>query len=181
MQPVIMDAAGMRRMLVRLSHEIEERNEGLGAVVLVGVKRGGEVVASRLAALFAAAGRAVPCAGLDITMARDDLVSAFILPEAEKNELGFSLDGKTVVLCDDVLHTGRSAVAGIETLFRLGRPDKIELLVLVDRGGRELPVRADFVGKNVPTSREEYINVRLRELGHGEDSLTITRRDNAAS
>ncbi len=182
MQPVIMDADGMRRTLVRLSHEIEEKNEGLENVALVGVKRGGEVVAKRLAAIIEGAGRGrVPCAGLDITMARDDLVSAFILPEAEKNELGFSLDGKTVVLCDDVLHTGRSAVAGIETLFRLGRPAKIELLVLVDRGGRELPVRADFVGKNVPTAREEYINVRLRELGHGEDSLTITRRDNAAS
>ena len=180
--PVIMNPEGMRRSIVRLSHEIEERNEGLADVALVGVKRGGEVVARRLQREFAASGRGeVPCAGLDIAMTRDDLVSAFILPEAEKNDLGFSLDKKTVVLCDDVLHTGRSAVAGIETLFRLGRPAKIELLVLVDRGGRELPVRADFVGKNVPTAREEYINVRLKELGHGEDSLTITRRYNAAS
>ena len=81
-----------------------------------------------------------------------------------------------MVLCDDVLHTGRSAVAGIEALFRLGRPAKIQLLVLVDRGGREVPVRADYVGKNVPTSKEEYIEVRFRELGAGEDSLTITRR-----
>ena len=177
MQPVIMDADGMRRTLVRLSHEIEERNEGFENVVLVGVKRGGEVVAQRLAALIRASGRGeLPCAGLYITMARDDLVSAFILPEAEKNELGFPLENKTVVLCDDVLHTGRSAVAGIEALFRLGRPAKIQLLVLVDRGGREVPVRADYVGKNVPTSREEYIKVQFRELGHGEDALTITRR-----
>ena len=112
-------------------------------------------------------------------MSRDDLVSAFILPEAEKNDLGFPLEGKTVVLCDDVLHTGRSAVAGIEALFRLGRPAKIQLLVLVDRGGRELPVRADYVGKNVPTSKEEYIEVHFTELGAGEDALTITRRTNA--
>ena len=177
MQPIIMDSDGMRRTLVRLSHEIEERDEGFENVVLVGVKRGGEVVARKLAALISASGRGkLPCAGLDITMSRDDLVSAFILPDAEKNELGFSLTGKTVVLCDDVLHTGRSAVAGIEALFRLGRPAKIQLLVLVDRGGREVPVRADYVGKNVPTSKEEYIEVHFKELGHSEDSLSIVRR-----
>lgn len=177
MQPIIMDSDGMRRTLVRLSHEIEERDEGFENVVLVGVKRGGEVVARKLAALISASGRGeLPCAGLDITMSRDDLVSAFILPDAEKNELGFSLTGKTVVLCDDVLHTGRSAVAGIEALFRLGRPAKIQLLVLVDRGGREVPVRADYVGKNVPTSKEEYIEVHFKELGHSEDLLSIVRR-----
>ena len=180
MQPVIMNAEGMARTLRRLSHEIEERNEGFSGVVLVGVKRGGEVVARRLSAIISETGRGdVPCAGLDITMSRDDLVSAFVLPEAEKNDLGFPLEGKTVVLCDDVLHTGRSAVAGIEALFRLGRPAKIQLLVLVDRGGRELPVRADYVGKNVPTSKEEYIEVHFTELGAGEDALTITRRTNA--
>ena len=180
MQPVIMNAEGMARTLRRLSHEIEERNEGFSGVVLVGVKRGGEVVARRLSAIISETGRGdVPCAGLDITMSRDDLVSAFILPEAEKNDLGFPLEGKTVVLCDDVLHTGRSAVAVIEALFRLGRPAKIQLLVLVDRGGRELPVRADYVGKNVPTSKEEYIEVHFTELGAGEDALTITRRTNA--
>ena len=134
-----------------------------------------------LRALFHAAGENVPCAGLDITMLRDDLVSAFILPDAEKNELGFSLEGKTVILCDDVLHTGRSAAAGIEALFRLGRPAKIRLLVLVDRGERELPVRADFVGKNVPTSKEEYIEVRFTERGSAEDALRIIRREHAES
>ena len=176
-QPIVMNAEGMRRTIVRLSHEIEERNEGLEDVVLVGVKRGGEVLARRLQREIAASGRGeIPCAGLDIAMTRDDLVSAFILPDAEKNELGFPLDKKTVVLCDDVLHTGRSAVAGIEALFRLGRPAKIQLLVLVDRGGRELPVRADFVGKNVPTSKEEYISVHFTELGAAEDALTIIRR-----
>ncbi len=173
---VILNEAGLGRTIVRLAHEIAERNGGTDGIVLVGVKRGGEVVANRLREkLHALFGCDVPCAGLDIGMTRDDLVSAFFVPSAERNELGFSLEGKKVVLCDDVLHTGRSALAAIEALFRLGRPAKIELLVLVDRGGREVPVGADFVGKNVPMSRKEYVTVRLRELGAPEDSLAITR------
>ncbi len=176
MAAIIMDAAGMHRTVVRLSHEIEERCEGLHDVALIGVKRGGEVVARRVADYFMRAeGVEVPCAGLDIGMTRDDLVSAFFVPDAERNDFGFSVEGKTVVLCDDVLHTGRSAVAALEALFRLGRPARIKLLVLVDRGGRELPVRADFVGKNVPTSHEEYVEVRLTELGAEEDALVITK------
>ena len=179
---ILLDGAALGRMLVRLTHEVAEKNRGTENLCLLGIPRRGEIVAERMRALFAEHyGADVPCAGIDIGMYRDDLVSGYFVPDARVNSLGFSVDGRHVVLCDDVLHTGRSAVAGIETLFRLGRPAKIELLVLVDRGGRELPVRADFVGKNVPTAREEYINVRLKELGHGEDSLTITRRDNAAS
>ena len=176
MEPIVLDGEGLRRTVARLSHEIEEKCEGLAGVVLVGVKRGGEAVARRLQKQFASAGKELPCAGLDIAMTRDDLVSAFILPDAERNDLGFPIDGKTVVLCDDVLHTGRSAVAGVEALFRLGRPARVLFLVLVDRGGRELPVRADFVGKNVPTSKEEYIGVHFMELGHGEDALRIEKR-----
>ena len=177
---VIMDAAGLQRTLVRLSHEIEERCEGFGGVALVGVKRGGEIVASRIRALVGSQrGIRIPCAGLDIGMTRDDLVSAFFVPDAERNELGFSVDGKTVVLCDDVLHTGRSAAAAIEAIFRLGRPARVKLLVLADRGGRELPVRADFVGKNIPTSRKEYVRVQFTELGFGEDMLAITGEGDA--
>ena len=112
-------------------------------------------------------------------MTRDDLVSAFFVPDAGVNEFGFDITGKKVVLCDDVLHTGRSAVAGIEALFRLGRPRCIELLVLVDRGGRELPVRADFVGKNVPTSRSEYVSVHFTELGAERDELAVIGRNDA--
>lgn len=176
--PVIMDSAGVHRTVIRLSHEIEERNEGLSNVVLVGVKRGGEVVAKRIRDYFAKTeGVALPCGGIDIGMTRDDLVSEFFVPDAVKNELGFDIGGKTVILCDDILHTGRSAVAGVEALFRLGRPKKIQLLALVDRGGREVPVRADYVGKNVPTSRAEYVCVRLRELGAEEDGLFITREE----
>ena len=121
--PVILDEKGLKRTLVRLSHEIEEKNEGLDGVVLIGVKRGGEIVAERLKSeLKSGTGVSVPTAGLDIGMTRDDLVSAFFVPDAGVNELGFDISGKKVVLCDDVLHTGRSAVAGIEALFRLGRP-----------------------------------------------------------
>lgn len=174
---LIMDEAGMKRAIVRLAHEIEEKSEGLDGVVLVGVKRGGEIVARRIAAYFSSLGENVPCAGLDIGMTRDDLVSAFFVPETEKNRLGFSLDRKTVILCDDVLHTGRSAAAGVEALFRLGRPSAVRLLVLADRGGREVPVRADFVGKNVPTSRREYVRVRFRELGEETDALSIIGGD----
>ena len=174
---VILDKAGLARMIVRLSHEIEERNEGTEGVCLLGIKRGGEAVARRVAEAFAARGVFVPYAGISIGMHRDDLVTSYFIPEAEKNEIGFSVEGKRVVLCDDVLHTGRSAVAGIEALFRLGRPERIQLLVLVDRGGRELPVRADFVGKNVPTSRSEYVSVHFKELGAECDELSIIGRN----
>ncbi|MBO5045401.1 MAG: bifunctional pyr operon transcriptional regulator/uracil phosphoribosyltransferase PyrR [Clostridia bacterium] len=175
-QPIIMDSIGLRRTIIRLSHEITERNEGMEDVVLIGVKRGGEIVAQRIRDYFKKAdGIAVPCGGIDIGMTRDDLVTEFFVPDSTPNDLGFSVDGKHVVLCDDVLHTGRSAVAAIEAIFRLGRPKRIQLLVLVDRGGRQVPVRADYVGKNVPTSSREYVTVQLRELGAEEDRIAITK------
>lgn len=173
----IFDKDGVRRAIVRLAHEIEERNKGFEDVVLLGVKRGGEIVAQRIRAAIAQfSGVSLACAGLDIGMKRDDLTANSIVPNAKKNELGFSLDHKKVVLCDDVLYTGRSAVAAIETLFSLGRPQQIELLVLVDRGGRQLPVRADFVGKNVPTAKREYVEVCFEELGAQSDGLSIVER-----
>lgn len=172
---VILDKAAIGRTLVRLSHEIEEKNEGCENLCLVGIKRGGEVVARRLAAIFKERGIALPVAGISNALYRDDLVSEYFVPSAEKNELGFSVEGKTVVLCDDILHTGRSVRAAIEAIFALGRPSCIRLLELVDRGGREVPVRADFVGKNVPTSHSEYLVVRFEELDH-EDSITIEKR-----
>ena len=144
------------------------------------MRRGGEIVANRLKEeIRASTGIELPSAGLDIGMTRDDLVSAFYVPDAGVNDFGFDITGGRVVLCDDVLHTGRSAVAGIEALFRLGRPERIQLLVLVDRGGREVPVRADFVGKNVPTSRSEYVSVHFTELGAECDELSIIRREHA--
>lgn len=171
----IFDSDGLRRAIVRLAHEIEEKNKGLNGLVLAGIKRGGEIVARRIQAAIAEfSGIELPCAGLDIGMKRDDLVTGAFVPAAQKNVLGFAIDGKRVVLCDDVLYTGRSAAAAIETLFSLGRPQAIELLALVDRGGRQLPVRADFVGKNVPTAAREYVEVCFTELGAERDALSIS-------
>ncbi len=169
MAAILMDAMGLHRTIIRLSHEIEERNEGLEEIVLVGVKRCGEIVAKRIQTYFRnSSGVELPCAGLDLGTPSGDA------KDCVKNDLGFSIDGKTVVLCDDVLFSGRMAVKGVEELFRLGRPKKIQLLVLVDRGGREVPVRADYVGKNVPTSKDEYIEVCFEELG-APDKFTIVK------
>ena len=177
---ILMDGASINRTLTRLSHEVVEKAKGAENLCLIGIPRRGEIVAARVRTLIEKFyGASLPCAGIDIGMYRDDLVSGYFVPDARVNSLGFSVDGKTVILCDDVLHTGRSAVAAIEALFRLGRPRKIQLLVLVDRGGRELPVRADYVGKNVPTSRNEYIDVQLKELGAAEDKLSIRKKEEA--
>ena len=171
---IIMDADGMRRTFVRLAHEIDERDPG-AELALVGIRRGGEYVARRMQkCLSEVTGREVPCGGVDIGMQRDDLVSAYFLPEYTRNKLDFSVDGKTVILCDDVLHTGRTVRPAIEAVFRLGRPRAVRLLELVDRGGRELPVRADFVGKNVPTARSEYVKVYFTER-NGEDKVVVGR------
>ncbi len=173
---VILDKNAIRRTIIRLSHEIMEKNGDIKDVVLVGIKRGGEIVAERIQQyLKTQADVEVPCAGMDISLYRDDLVSAFFVPDATVNKFPFDVTDKTVVLCDDVLHTGRSVRAAIEGLFTMGRPKALQLLVMVDRGGREVPVRADFVGKNVPTSRSEHVEVNFEELGADEDKLYITK------
>ena len=161
MGATLMDATGLHRTVIRLSHEIGERNEGYQNVVLVGARKNGLIVAKRLKSYIRdTEGFDLPCFGLDLNEARS---------------LEGVIDGKTVVLCDDVLFTGRSVVKDVEAIFRLGCPAKVQLLVLVDRGGRELPVRADFVGKNVPTSKEEYIEVSFEELGTA-DCFSVIRR-----
>ena len=167
---ILMDGGAIARTLNRLSHEIYERNKGLENVCLIGIRRRGEILARRIRDLIRENYACdLPCAGLDIGMYRDDLVSNYFVPDARANSLGF----------DDVLHTGRSVRAAIEAIFDLGRPASIRLLVLCDRGGREMPVFADFVGKNVPTSRSEFIDVRLKEI-EGEDALGIRGADPAA-
>lgn len=170
---ILMDEGAIARMLTRLAHELVEHNKGTEDLCVIGIRRRGEFVARRIAALVKKLyGVDLPCAGIDIGMYRDDLVSGFFVPDASVNDLGFSVDGKRVVLCDDVLHTGRSVRAAIEAIFDLGRPARIELLVLCDRGGRELPVSPDLVGKNIPTSHREWLDLRLREI-EGADSLGI--------
>ena len=174
---ILMDGAAVARTLVRLSHEVVEKNKGTEGLCLLGIPRRGEIVARRIQALIKKFyGAEVPCAGIDIGIYRDDLVSGYFVPDAKTNAPGFSVEGKRVVLCDEVLHTGRSVRAAIEAIFDLGRPARVMLLVLCDRGGREMPVSPDFVGKNVPTSRQEFIDVRLAEI-EGEDSLGITQAE----
>ena len=173
---ILMDGAAINRTLTRLSHEVVEKAKGAENLCLIGIPRRGEIVAARVRTLIEKFyGASLPCAGIDIGMYRDDLVSGYFVPDARVNSLGFSVDGKTVILCDDVLHTGRTVRAAIEAIFDLGRPAKIMLLVLCDRGGREMPVSPDFVGKNI-TSARETIDVRFAEI-EGEDSLGISAKD----
>jgi pyrimidine operon attenuation protein/uracil phosphoribosyltransferase len=168
----VLRAAEMDRALTRMAHEILERNPG-GALVLVGIKTRGEFLARRLAAKIAAIeGAAEPRAvgGLDVTFYRDD--AALRSKPAAESRLPFSVEGRTVVLVDDVLYTGRTVRAALTALLDYGRAGRVQLAVLMDRGLRELPIRADFVGKNVPTSARERVRVRLRE-SDGEDSVVI--------
>ena len=175
---ILMDSAAIGRTLTRLSHEVVEKNKGTDGVCLLGVKRRGEILARRICALIEKSyGEKLPVDGIDIGLYRDDLVSGYFVPDASVNRLGFSVDGKKVVLCDDVLHTGRTVRAAIEAIFDLGRPAAVQLLVLVDRGGKEMPVCADFVGKNIPSSSDESIDVMLAEI-EGVDSLGIRRMEN---
>lgn len=169
----IMDPEGVRRALFRIAHEIIERNQGVEDLVLVGIRRRGVPLAGRLQAIIREIeGREVPMGVLDITLYRDDLASRLEQPLVRGTEIPFSIQRRTVVLVDDVLYTGRTVRAALDALMDLGRPQQIQLAVLVDRGHRELPVRADYVGKNVPTSRREEVSVRLDEID-GEDLVVI--------
>jgi len=172
----IMDAGQMRRAFVRIAHEILERNKGLDDLVLIGIRRRGVPIARRLAALLAEfEGREVPVGTLDITLYRDDLTLRSDQPEVHKTEVPFAIQGKTVILCDDVLYTGRTTRAALDAIMDLGRPKAIQLAVLVDRGHRELPIRADYVGKNVPTSQREVIECHLEEVD-GYDNVIIVEQ-----
>ncbi len=172
----IMTADEIRRALVRIAHEIDERNGGLNDVVLVGIRRRGAPLAERIAAAIADfEGVRVPVGQLDITLYRDDLMLRGPAPLVRKTDIQTDITGKVVVLVDDVLYTGRTVRAALDALTDLGRPGRIQLAVLVDRGHRELPIRADYVGKNVPTARAERVEVHLREAGDAEDEVVIVR------
>ena len=160
----IMDEAAIGRALMRISHEIDEHNRGVDNVVLVGIRRRGEPIARQIRGnIEKIEGVCVPCGSIDIGYYRDDLRPLSDAPQVRRTELPFTVEEKDVVLIDDVLYTGRTARAAIEAVFSCGRPRSIQFAVLVDRGHRELPIRADYVGKNVPTSRSELIEVRLPE------------------
>ncbi len=168
-----MDEAAIRRALTRIAHEILERDRGAEGLTLVGIANRGDHLARRLAAEIARIeGAVVPVGVLDITFYRDDIGMKAEAPEVHETKVDFDITGKTVVLVDDVLFTGRTIRAAMDALMDFGRPRQIQLAVLVDRGHRELPIRADFVGKNLPTSREDVVSVAVTELD-GEDSVTV--------
>lgn len=172
----ILDAEGIRRALTRMAHEIIERNKGVGDLALIGIRRRGVPIAVRLANLIREIeGRDVPVGSLDITLYRDDLTQLSYQPLVYRTEVNFQVMGKRVVLVDDVIYTGRTVRAALDALMDLGRPAVIELAVLVDRGHRELPIRADYIGKNVPTSRKEVVAVLIKEID-GEDRVVINER-----
>jgi len=169
----ILDKEGIRRSLTRIAHEIIERNKGTDNLTLVGIRRRGVPLAERLAERIRdIEGRMVPVGTLDITLYRDDLTTLAYQPLVRSTEIPFPVSGKTVVLVDDVIFTGRTIRAALDALIDLGRPRVIQLAVLVDRGHRELPIRADYVGKNVPTSGKEEVSVRLIEID-GEERVVI--------
>ena len=171
----IMTADEIRRATIRLSHEIVEKQAGTEGLLLIGIQRRGVPLARRIAAAIAEnEGAEIPVGALDITFYRDDLSMVAQQPVVKGTELPVDLNGSTVVLVDDVLYTGRTIRAAMDALVDFGRPQAIRLAVLVDRGHRELPIRADHVGKNVPTSREELVQVQLEEID-GIDGVDITR------
>jgi pyrimidine operon attenuation protein / uracil phosphoribosyltransferase len=173
--PVLMDGERMSRTLTRIAHEIVERNRGVGDIALVGVRTRGVPIAKRLAAILREiTGHEVSTGALDITLYRDDLMKTAVGPQpiVRRTEIPFSIDGRHIVLVDDVLYTGRTIRAALDALIDFGRPSTIQLVVLVDRGHRELPIKADYVGKNVPTSRRETVQVRLAEID-GVDEVQL--------
>jgi len=173
--PVVMDADRIGRTLTRIAHEIVERNKGVEGVALVGIRTRGVHIARRLArTLKEITGDDVPTGALDITMYRDDLMRHAVGPQplVRRTEIPFSIDDKRILLVDDVLYTGRTIRAALDALIDFGRPKAIQLIVLVDRGHRELPIKADYVGKNLPTSLSQSVQVRLTEID-GRDEVEI--------
>jgi pyrimidine operon attenuation protein/uracil phosphoribosyltransferase len=177
--PIVMDADRIGRALTRISHEIVEHHKSLDGIALVGIRSRGEHLARRIAAsLKAITGQDVPTGALDITLYRDDLSRHSVGPQplVRMTEIPFSIDDRRILLVDDVLYTGRTIRAALDALIDFGRPKVIQLVVLVDRGHRELPIKADYVGKNIPTAAVESVQVRLVE-NDGVDDVTVDRGD----
>lgn len=168
---LILDEKSMARAVTRISYEILERNKGAEGICLVGILSRGKDLAQRIAGRIGAVeGESVPCGALDITRFRDDRSRE--TPAEDRTDIPFDITDKRIVLVDDVIYTGRTVRAAIDALFAIGRPQSIQLAALVDRGHRELPIRADYVGKNLPTSREEKVRVLMKETD-GEDRVVI--------
>ena len=173
----LMSASEIERTLVRLVHEIIEKNNGATDLGLVGIRRRGVFLAQRLGAMIQRIEKTpVPVGSLDITLYRDDLSTLGPKPVVQKSEIGIPITGKNIILVDDVLYTGRTTRAAMDALFSHGRPKRVQLCVLIDRGHRELPVEAQFVGRRVQTTSDEIIEVQLRELDEAERVLLVERR-----
>ncbi len=175
---VIEDTHAIASVIRRIAHEIIEKNDKDESVILVGIRTRGEPLAERLRELIQDhLGKEVLIGALDITFHRDDFRERLVVPQVEGTHIDFSLDNKVVVLVDDVLYTGRTIRSAMEALMAFGRPQKIQLAVLVDRGHREMPIKADYVGKNIPTSDGEHVNVLLREIDGRDEVVLISYRE----
>ena len=173
----LMSASEIERTLVRLVHEINEKNDGAGELALVGIRRRGVFLAQRIGKMIERIEKIpVPVGTLDITFYRDDL-SPLAKPVVQKTEIGIPITGKKVVLVDDVLYTGRTTRAAMDALFRQGRPRQVQLCVLIDRGHRELPIDATFVGRRVQTTNREIIELQLRDVDDSEKVLLVEKQD----
>ncbi|MGB6193064.1 MAG: bifunctional pyr operon transcriptional regulator/uracil phosphoribosyltransferase PyrR [Terracidiphilus sp.] len=174
----LMSASEIERTLVRLAHQIVEKSNGSEDLALIGIKRRGIPLAERLGKLIAGIEKhPVDTGTLDIQFYRDDLSTADVRPVVKKGDIGFDVEGRDVVLCDDVLYTGRTIRAALDALFDHGRPRRVQLAVLIDRGHRELPIEATYVGKSVPTSSREIIEVKFHEVDNDEQVLLVERLD----
>lgn len=170
----LLDEKGINRSIIRISHEIIEKNKGVEDIAIVGIKTRGVPLAKRIASYIEEfEGVEIPVGDLDITLYRDDLSELYEQPNLNQSNIKFDIRNKIIILIDDVIYTGRTVRAAMDGIIRIGRPKSIQLAVLVDRGHRELPIRPDYVGKNVPTSLQEIVHVKLAETD-GEDKVIIT-------
>ena len=173
----ILDAAGIKKTLQRIAHEIVEKNEGVEDVAIIGIKYRGAFLAERIAKnLKETQGKDVPVGAVDITLYRDDLTEVAEQPIVHSTEIDFDITGKKIILVDDVLFTGRTVRCAIDQLIDFGRPANIQLAVLIDRGHRELPIRPDYIGKNVPTAKNESVEVRLKETDGAEEVVVVEEK-----
>ena len=172
---LIMDEKGMKRVLIRITHEIIERNKGVEELAIIGIKTRGAYLAERVAGLIKKIEEVeVPVGSMDITLYRDDISTKLEQPVIQKTDIAFDVVEKHIILVDDVLFTGRTIRAALDQIIDFGRPRSIQLAVLIDRGHRELPIRADYVGKNVPTSFDDLVQVNIKEVD-GDDSVSVIK------
>lgn len=174
----VLDAAAIERALRRISHEIVERNPDLGSVILAGIPSRGVEIARRLAAIIESLGGVVvPAGAIDISMHRDDVGTRRELPRVQASTLPLPLEGKTLIIVDDVFYTGRTARAAMDAISSFGRPSRIQLAALIDRGHRELPIRVDYVGKNIPTAPGEEVRLRLQDVDGEPDAVWLIKEE----